>query len=394
MCLVKSEKSYFSPFGVVHNVLISLQMEMRMKMLSGFALGLFLAGADAVGQAAQIPQSFLAAPYFMGRPVPPSFIATPGSNRATSGEPVRGRMALMQKLATIVVTEIGSADSGLNGFSMTEAIETLNKVIQRRDPEGVGVNIIINPNLTNSFGAPQHNNNNNNNTPQNPGAPGPNGAAIDPLTGQPINGGGPPAPGGGGNPNLPIYPNTGLPIQGQGPPGGPQGPAPPQPQQQNSGAFNPDEVMVRGLNAQLRGLTALEVLDAITKSFDTPIRFRVEDYAVVLMAADPNSINVYTRAFRVRVNMFGGGLQNPGGAGGGTNPGGGGGGNNSGGGGPMGGGGGGGGPMGSGGGGNYPPGAGGGGQQPPGGAGPPMAAPMNQFRQSQAFRQFQFRLPR
>ena len=34
---------------MVHNVLISLQMKMRMKMLSGFALGLFLAGADAVG---------------------------------------------------------------------------------------------------------------------------------------------------------------------------------------------------------------------------------------------------------------------------------------------------------------------------------------------------------
>lgn len=60
----------------------------------------------------------------------------------------------------------------------------------------------------------------------------------------------------------------------------------------------------------LNDVTMAEVLDAIMKVSDTPIRFSVEDYAVVFSPKPAEPVALYTRVFRVDPNTFIQGLQN------------------------------------------------------------------------------------
>ncbi len=193
----------------------------------------------------------------------------------------KGRSLILQKLESIKIPEINA----LEGFSMTEVIDLIDKLTKKNDPASEGLNFIINPNITNTL----------------------------------TRGGGaaPQPPPGGQPPVVPpmIDPNTGLPIP-QAP--GPQAPATP-------GSIDPGTVKIKGLTTPLRNLTLAQLLDAVTKSFDTPVKFTIEDYAVVFTHKAPENQDIFTRTFRINPNTFQQGLDSvSGGAGaaGGGGPGG------------------------------------------------------------------------
>ena len=60
----------------------------------------------------------------------------------------------------------------------------------------------------------------------------------------------------------------------------------------------------------LNNLRLADVLDAITKVADQPIRFTIEDYAVVFSPKPAEAVSLYTKVFKVDPNTFIQGLQN------------------------------------------------------------------------------------
>lgn len=78
--------------------------------------------------------------------------------------------------------------------------------------------------------------------------------------------------------------------------------APPEP------PFDWDAVVVRQ-PIPLRDLTALQALDVITKAADPPIRFAVDDYAIVVLPVAPGSGMLSTGVMRANPDTFQQGLQ-------------------------------------------------------------------------------------
>lgn len=171
------------------------------------------------------------------------------------------RLRIRQLLSQIVLDEVPAVD----GFSLREVAELLDREARRRDPAGIGINFIVNPNIVSLPRGGQTNA-----APAQPVVP------VPPL----------------------IDPNTGLPI--------------PQPQPvapvNSAKGIDADVVKVKGLTAPLRRVTLGQFLDAITKSLDTPVRVSIEEYAVVFMHKDPNEQDIFTRTFRANPNTFGQGL--------------------------------------------------------------------------------------
>ena len=64
------------------------------------------------------------------------------------------------------------------------------------------------------------------------------------------------------------------------------------------------------ISPRLLNLRLADVLDAITKVSDSPIKFTIEDYAVVFSPKSPESAALYTKVFKVDPNTFVQGLQN------------------------------------------------------------------------------------
>ncbi len=171
------------------------------------------------------------------------------------------RTRIRQLLSQIVIDEAPAVD----GFSLREVAELLDREVRRRDPAGIGINFLVNPNIVSL----------------------PRGAQTNPAPAQPA---------------LPvppmIDPNTGLPI--------PQ-PQPVAPVNLAKG-IDADAVKVKGLTAPLRRVTLGQFLDAVLKSLDTPVRVSIEDYAVVFMHKNPDEQDVFTRTFRANPNTLGQGL--------------------------------------------------------------------------------------
>lgn len=235
------------------------------------------------------------------------------------------RMSILERMRSIVIPEIKE----LEGYTMTEFMTFFDGIIRANDRTGVGINLIINPNLTPGGasvsgaaggGAAAG------------GAPAPGGAAgapaIDPLTGLPVAGGLPGAPGGAPGAGGGIDPVTGLPIQGQpggGNAGGGNGPS------LGGGAFNPDDVKIVGLKTKMKNLTVSQIIEAVTQSFDTPIQYVITDHGVMFLQKPANQVGYFTRRFRLNPNAFSQGLSQTtapvgaagGGVGGGTGAGGG-----------------------------------------------------------------------
>ncbi|HEY5085558.1 MAG TPA: hypothetical protein VII48_13595, partial [Rhizomicrobium sp.] len=152
-----------------------------------------------------------------------------------------GRQAILGKLERIHLNEV-SYD-----LPLTEVLKALQTEALKRDPDGEGINFMINPHAIST------------------------GTLISPtdLTGQ----------------NAAV---TAV------------APAP---------AVDMSQVTIR-IAPPLRNLRLVDVLDAITKVADQPITYTVEDYAVVFAPKPPLEAVFYTRIFRVDPNTFVQGLQN------------------------------------------------------------------------------------
>ena len=326
---------------------------------------------------------------------------------------VRTRDLIKVKLRNIIVPYVDPLDS----MTMKETMERLSNLFRESDPSKQGFNLAVNPFIDPGGAAV---------TPK-PGGGGAGsgggGMGIDPVTGLPTGGGG---GGGAGVPN--IDPVTGLPIGGggmgepglggggmgepglggggMGEPGlggpglggpglggpglggpGLGGPGAGGGGSAMKGAFDPEVVKVNGLGSPMVNMTAKQILDIVTMSFDHPIQYVVMDQGVMFFQQDKKFAGTVTQTFQLNLNsrtLQQLGLQTPQlGGGGGQN----GGGQNGGGGMPPGFGGGGMGPGGPGGDG-YP--GGGSGGLDPGGPGGGIEKNMGKFRPFNSMGGYQF----
>jgi len=208
-----------------------------------------------------------------------------------------GRQSIIAKLNEIRLDSVS-----YDGLPLSEVLRNLSDQSKLRDPERKGVNFLINPNPDQS-GEPVAATGGNG-IPGALGAPG--APAIDPATGLPAA-----AASAGGN-------NGGEAV--------------------DVGSF-----IVKIPN--LSDVRLADVLDAIVLVADHPIKYSVQDFAVVFSAKGPETPQLFSRTFKVDPNTFYSGLESvgassfgsissggsSGGSGGGTGGGGGGGGGNSGG---------------------------------------------------------------
>ena len=125
-----------------------------------------------------LQSGYIARPHYNGVPDP---VAT--RNVMMRG---RNREQIAQKLRNIVIPRLDNVDN----FNMTDIVQVLSSLIKANDPDGVGVNIIINPYL--SPGSPtnsQGTGGGGQGGGQGGGAAGGAGG-VDPLTGLPTGAGG------------------------------------------------------------------------------------------------------------------------------------------------------------------------------------------------------------
>ena len=172
-----------------------------------------------------------------------------------------GRQSIIAKLNRIHLDSVS-----YDGQPLSEVLRDLSRLAKDRDPEHKGINFLINPNpdqsgqavaapaggVPGAFGAP--------------GAP-----AIDPATGLPA---ATPAAGGGG-------------------------------EAVDVGAF-----IVKIPN--LTDVRLADVLDAIQMVCDHPIKYSVQDFAVVFSAKGPETPQLFSRVFKVDPNTFYSGLESVG----------------------------------------------------------------------------------
>jgi tetratricopeptide (TPR) repeat protein len=131
------------------------------------------------------------------------------------------------------------------GLPLSEVVKTLEEQSRLRDPDRKGINFII----SSSVDIPQ------------PGL----GSGVDPVTGLPA-------------PSAPVEP------------------------------LDVSAINVR-LMPGLKDVRLADALDAITKVADRPIKFSIEDYAVIFTQRLPQAEQLFTRRFRVNPNTFYQGLE-------------------------------------------------------------------------------------
>jgi hypothetical protein len=173
-----------------------------------------------------------------------------------------GRQLIMSKLDRIRM------DSVLyDGLPLSEVIRNLSEQAKLRDPDKKGINFLINPNGDTSVTV----------------ASGP--------------GGGPGGPGGFGGPGAAaVDPATGLPVaQASTTVGGGE-------------PVDLNTVIIK-INPGLTDVRLADVLDAIVKVADHPIKYSIEDYAIVFAARGAEQPTLLSRHFRVDPNTFEQGLQ-------------------------------------------------------------------------------------
>jgi general secretion pathway protein D len=136
-------------------------------------------------------------------------------------------------------------DVKYDGLELNDVIRNLSEEAKKRDPDKAGINFII---LADTGAA----------APSNPGA-------IDPATGLPA---------------------SALPTE----------------------TVDVGSVHVK-INPPLSNVRLADVLDAIVKTADKPIKYSIEDYAIVFSLKTAEPTPLYTRTFRVDPNTFEQGLQ-------------------------------------------------------------------------------------
>ena len=325
---------------------------------------------------------FTARPYYNGVP---DLSAGKGVKRT------RNRDLIKRKLRSIVVPYIDP----LHSMTMKETIERLDTLFRESDPSAQGFNLAVNPFIDPGGAAVAPTAGGGGGAGS--GGSGGGGMGIDPVTGLPTGGG----MSGGGGAVPGIDPATGLPT-GSGAGGGGAPPGLGEPGMGGGlpgmggglpgmggglpgmggglpgmggglpgmggggqstamkGAFDPEVVKINGLGSPMVNMTAKQILDIVTMSFDHPIQYVVLDQGIMFFQQKKEYAGTVTQTFQLNLNtrtLGQLGIQTPqlGGGGQGNGSGGGGQGNGSGGGYP------------GGSGGGYPGGPGGGG---PGGGGP------------------------
>lgn len=154
------------------------------------------------------------------------------------------RQVIAAKLNSIRLNEVG-----YDSLPLVEVLKHLSDESIKRDPNGEGLNFMINPHSE---------------------APAP-------------------------EPQLSMDPN-----------------APPVIIEQVEPAMDISTVTVK-LNPPLRNLRLVDLLDAIVTAADQPIRYEIRDYAIVFSSRSPEPTPLYTRAFKVDPNTFMQGLEAVGG---------------------------------------------------------------------------------
>jgi tetratricopeptide (TPR) repeat protein len=163
-----------------------------------------------------------------------------------------GRQAIVSKLDRIRLDTVM-----YDGLPLSEVVRNLDEQTKSRDPEKKGINFLINPNVDNSaLGAT---------------------AASTPGLGA-----------------TTINPATGLP-EAAAPTGGGE-------------SVDVNSVVIK-INPALTDVRLADVLDAIVEVADHPIKYSIQDYAIVFSAKGPETPTLYSRAFRVDANTFSQGLQ-------------------------------------------------------------------------------------
>ncbi len=183
-----------------------------------------------------------------------------------------GRQSIIAKLDHIRLDTVS-----YDGLPLSEVLRNLSEQSRLRDPERKGINFLINPNpdqsgqaiaapaatgLGGGFGGAGF------------GAPGAAAPAIDPATGLPQAAA---APAGGGGNNEAV----------------------------DVGAF-----IVKIPN--LSDVRLADVLDAIILVADHPVKYSVQDFAVVFSAKGPETPQLFSRTFKVDPNTFFSGLESVG----------------------------------------------------------------------------------
>jgi hypothetical protein len=74
-------------------------------------------------------------------------------------------------------------------------------------------------------------------------------------------------------------------------------------------AGDPNQITIK-IDPPLRDLRLIDVLDAITKAASSPIRYSIEDYAVVFSLKSAKEAGLYTKIFKVDPSTFVQGLEN------------------------------------------------------------------------------------
>jgi hypothetical protein len=174
-----------------------------------------------------------------------------------------GRQVIMSKLDQIHLDRVS-----FDGLPLSEVLNQLGAQCRILDPEGKGINFLIN---------------------NNPGHSSP------PVAGPVPTGFGKffPAPQGG--PVAPnIDPNTGLPTT--------PGMQASQTEQQDVGSY---VIKIPSLADVRLG----DLLDAIVLEADHPLKYSVRDFAIVFSAKGPETPQLFTRTFRIDPNTFYSGLQ-------------------------------------------------------------------------------------
>ena len=166
------------------------------------------------------------------------------SSEATS----QTRSSVTASLRSIVIPEMRE----LEGYTMTEIIDFLDAKIKEHNPN---INLIVNPFLNQNIP----------NIATNAVAPP---VQIDPVTGLPM--------------QEPIAPNINNPAK----------------------VFNPDDIKIIGLKNKLRNLNALQLIELIAFSFDTPVQFTITNYGVMFFPLPADQAGQVSRMFRIRPNIF------------------------------------------------------------------------------------------
>ena len=162
------------------------------------------------------------------------------------------RQAIYSKLNSIHLEKVD-----YQSLPLSEVLHQLGGESRTRDPKKEGINFIFNPNVEN--------------IPSTAAIPGQEGLR--------------------GGPATTINPQTGLPEQTASAPQ----------------AADPTQI---NINLSLNNVSLVDVLNAICLVSDHPIKYSVEDYAVVFAEKGPDSPQFEMRTFKVDPNTFYSGLQN------------------------------------------------------------------------------------